>query len=1180
MAEETKIIRIIVDSSRAVDGSTAATRAYERMERQLGVATQAMGRMEVSMGRMAGFMKAQLSLILGSIAGAFMLMGRNALNAAAGMDELAEQLGVTTQFLQASQFSAVQNGVKLEQLETAYGKFSQKIGEAAGGSKEMIEALNGLGVKILDINGKLRPTEVVMTEVARAITGIEDPAKRAAVAVDFFGKAGTRMLPMLKDLAGGLDEMTEKARRAGAYIEAETVAKLDRLGDAAERAKLSARALFAEGGAGPLTAAIEGISRLMEKLAGYMRSIRSDWTALFTHDSNAGAKLGVQAMDLENKIRDADARLEKDPGRGADVRLRNQWRTQLVGVRAQLVSGPAGGSAASDPDGIGFQMDPVARSGGAGNPGVKGGGQGESDRISKLMRETGRDVAAANAYAEASERGSRAVADLEVHFKALKAAQDAYGTTADKNAGQVSALTAKIEEQMRAAERLKNIKDFNLGTEALERSNELLAAENGLINASVETRSRELTLIKLKHEVQAKGLDENNPKEKAAIERRGEAIAQNERLKAQGEEMRKANELWTEPLKNALQSIQQTAADAFEGMLNSGKFSFESLGQIFRKIVTRMAAEFLALAAIRPVMNVIVNAVGGSSSGLGGSTGGVSGGFGGGGGGGLLDAISGLFSTGQGAGGGNISGFAAGGGPMGPSGGAMAAQGGFFSSSTGLSMGSFGMGNLSGALGVGMGAMSLLNGGTKSTAGTIGGIGQMIGGGLMMIPTPWTMAAGAVISLASSILPGLFGGEEYQWDPLAGANVQFNPSASGYTSNATQQLGGKSIAGQFSGVGSTLDSFFKRAGGLTNPGNAFGAAVWNNQREGTTSTYEISPSQGSNQLTFDQSGDPSEAIDRMIAKVFYNSVQNNAAMNASPTLRTAFGNREPTSTADIAGLFDLIDAYDQLGKETTEAEKALKAIDESFAGLTAGAQAWGLSLAPITAELEKQRKAVAEDFLHTINSVLDPVGTALDDFAKEREAGMKEWAYINDNVKEVVIAQAKVEEYYAKRAADLDRQLNAEKFAAIGQLEDAIKRLSPGGALANLDPTGTLAGLGATYRATYAQATAGDNEAIARLAGEGTAYADYAKSYYADSPQYNAIRDQILADLRIIQAAVALPASSTTPLNTSSGSASAAQSQQLMGTIETLVDEIRQERAESARLRAVISRYVTLNEAA
>ena len=57
----------------------------------------------------------------------------------------------------------------------------------------MIECLDSVGVKILDFRGNLRPTEDVMIDVAKAIIGIEDPAKRSAAAVDFFGKAGTRL---------------------------------------------------------------------------------------------------------------------------------------------------------------------------------------------------------------------------------------------------------------------------------------------------------------------------------------------------------------------------------------------------------------------------------------------------------------------------------------------------------------------------------------------------------------------------------------------------------------------------------------------------------------------------------------------------------------------------------------------------------------------------------------------------------------------------------------------------------------------------------------------------------------------------------------------------------------------------------------------------------------------------
>jgi hypothetical protein len=324
------------------------------------------------------------------------------------------------------------------------------------------------------------------------------------------------------------------------------------------------------------------------------------------------------------------------------------------------------------------------------------------------------------------------VADLEIHFKALKAAQDTYGKTADQNTGQVAALTKAIEEQMRAAERAKSLKEFNLGTEELERANGLLEVENALINANAEDRAREIALIRLKNDVQTKGLDESNPKEREAIDRRREAITQNERLKAQGEELKKANELWTEPLKSALQSIQGTAADMFDSMLEKGTFSFEEIGKVGQRIVRRMVAEFAALAVIRPMLGSVVgglSAIGlvspATASSLGYGASGTSGfsmpSFGGGGGGfgsgitGSLGSFGEWLNT-------PFTGAYAGMSPSSMAGvptiGGSAATG---VAGTGITpLGAFGA-----AAGAGMGIYQLAT--AKNTAQTIGGIGTMMG---------------------------------------------------------------------------------------------------------------------------------------------------------------------------------------------------------------------------------------------------------------------------------------------------------------------------------------------------------------------------------------------------------------------------------------------------------------------
>ena len=1245
MAEETKIIRLIIDSSKAVDGGRAAQRALEQIERQTGSMDAALARMEKGLVSVGTAIKAHLALYLAEAATRLLDMGKSALEAAANLDELAEQLGTTAKFLQGAQFAAVQAGVRMEQLETGFSKFSQKMGEAADGSREMIEALDRIGVKNLDVQGKLRPTEELMQDVAAAILALEDPAKRSAAAVEFFGKAGARMLPMLRDIADGADVMGVKAAGAGAMIEEHTIKRLDELADASERAKLKMRAFFANTAVDLLdwaakneitlnmvTFGLYGLIKNLDKIGPAFDQLTTrmgDWVAsargmmddvagvgvrgaamfveafrslpellgkLFTDGMNAAiaatergvnylnAKLAEKAPWLARQLGSTGGMVEfgRLEGGGANVadygqRIRgagdaaaDQFSARRPDYQAELNQRRRMAFdqwfAVQESKGVGQDTPNTT---GAGLSGIKGAGQDVEDRIGKLRRDTAREVEAAQSRADASVQGGRAVADLEVHFKALKEAQDAYGKTADANKEGVARLTAEIEKQVAATEKLKNLAAFNLETEALEKQNVILEAENRLINATVEDRTREIALIKLKQEIEAKGLDANDPKERDAIARRGEAITQNERLKAQGEELRKANELWTEPLQSALQSIQSTAADMFDSMLEKGTFSFEEIGKVGQRIVRRMVAEFAALAVIRPMLGGVVgglSAIGlvspatASSLGYGASGGSGTSGFSMPGFGGLGSGM-GNFELPSWLGGGSIgnlmaatpfaSAAPAGGfasiealmasGQAGSSAGW--AAGGLGGAMQGLSVGSM----LGAGVGIGMGAYSLAT--SKNTAQTIGGIGQMIGGGMMLIPG--MQIPGMVVSALSAILPSLFGGEEYKWAPLAGANVQFNPGAGGYSSTATQQLGGASIAGQYAGVGQTLDAFFKAAGGITDASRAFGAAIWQNQREGTVSTYEISPSQGSHQLS-EGSGDQSAAVDRMIAKVFYNSIQNNAAMNAQPTLRTAFSNREPTTTAQISSLFELIKAYDQLGKETSSAEKALKTISDSFASLTSGANEWGLALAPILAEQGKQTKRAAQDF---IDAMLDPMAVqrrALDDQARDSIASAE---YIRDNVKDVYVDMAKVAEYWTKKKADLEAQYYQ---GSVESLQSLIKRLTYGD-LANASPDLSLSGTRASYAATLAQAQSGDATALNNLAGSAETYATQARSYFASSPEYNAIVDQLRRDLEERVGAITggVTSSGGTAANSNEATNAVLQSNaELRSMVATLVGEL------------------------
>lgn len=166
--------------------------------------------------------------------GAMVAYAKSVIDTVGGLGELADQLGVTTEQLQALQFTALAAGASAETLETGIARLTRSIGEAGEGNDALIRRFRELGVSLLDVNGKQRDTGAVLADVAKGIAGIEDPAKRAAAVVDFFGKSGQKLLPLLMEIADvGLDGIARKAREAGAVIDSEAIKRFDELSDKA-----------------------------------------------------------------------------------------------------------------------------------------------------------------------------------------------------------------------------------------------------------------------------------------------------------------------------------------------------------------------------------------------------------------------------------------------------------------------------------------------------------------------------------------------------------------------------------------------------------------------------------------------------------------------------------------------------------------------------------------------------------------------------------------------------------------------------------------------------------------------------------------------------------------------------------------------------------------------------------
>ncbi len=146
------------------------------------------------------------------------------------LDEMSARTGVSVEALSELGLAAELSGADLATLETGLRKMQKAINEAAGGSKSAIEALAQLGLNVQDLVN-LSP-EQQFKLIADRISKIEDPTRRAALAMEIFGKSGTRLLPMIQDGAKGLEVFQEQARRLGLTVSTQTAKDAALLADA------------------------------------------------------------------------------------------------------------------------------------------------------------------------------------------------------------------------------------------------------------------------------------------------------------------------------------------------------------------------------------------------------------------------------------------------------------------------------------------------------------------------------------------------------------------------------------------------------------------------------------------------------------------------------------------------------------------------------------------------------------------------------------------------------------------------------------------------------------------------------------------------------------------------------------------------------------------------------------
>ncbi len=145
------------------------------------------------------------------------------------LDKMSKRTGVSVEALSELGFAAEQSGADLQTLEAGFRVMQRTLNDAERGLATAKDAMAELGLSADALRG-LSPEQQFKT-LAEALARIEDPSKRAAVAMQIFGRAGTRLLPLIEGGADGIEALQDQARSLGLTISTEAAAEAALLTD-------------------------------------------------------------------------------------------------------------------------------------------------------------------------------------------------------------------------------------------------------------------------------------------------------------------------------------------------------------------------------------------------------------------------------------------------------------------------------------------------------------------------------------------------------------------------------------------------------------------------------------------------------------------------------------------------------------------------------------------------------------------------------------------------------------------------------------------------------------------------------------------------------------------------------------------------------------------------------------
>jgi hypothetical protein len=114
-------------------------------------------------------------------------------------------------------------------------RLNRSMADASSGNAQATSLFTALGVAVKTADGEIRSVNDALPEIADRFAAITNPAEKTRLAIELFGRSGTRLIPMLSKGAAGLAEMRAELGELGGGLSKEAIEASARYRDSIAR---------------------------------------------------------------------------------------------------------------------------------------------------------------------------------------------------------------------------------------------------------------------------------------------------------------------------------------------------------------------------------------------------------------------------------------------------------------------------------------------------------------------------------------------------------------------------------------------------------------------------------------------------------------------------------------------------------------------------------------------------------------------------------------------------------------------------------------------------------------------------------------------------------------------------------------------------------------------------------